>query len=160
MRLNLTNVTHILWEELAADSGPIQMKTCPFHHTLSPPCADPPACLGPRLSGFRETSQAWTRGAPSGWPCSCAMLPNTQLATLVVMSRWPTSWPRGCWPTRVPSEALGCPPHRTCTSQRWGSEWAGKVGWEEVMVSEPAPGNLRAQWGALPSLLLGSSQQA
>ena len=39
MRLNLPNVTHILWEELAADSGPNQMKTCPFHHTLSPPCA-------------------------------------------------------------------------------------------------------------------------
>lgn len=33
-------------------------------------------------------------------------------------------------------------------------------GWEEVMVSELAPGNLGAEWGALPSLLLGSSRPA
>lgn len=39
MRPNLPNVTHILWEELEAECGPIQMKMCPFHLTLSPPCA-------------------------------------------------------------------------------------------------------------------------
>ena len=39
MRLNLPNVMHILWEELKAECGPIQMKMCPFHLTLSPPCA-------------------------------------------------------------------------------------------------------------------------
>lgn len=32
-------MSYILWEELEAESGPIQMKMCPFHHTLSPLCA-------------------------------------------------------------------------------------------------------------------------
>lgn len=116
---------------------------CPLGTSLPPSCADPlpspPFWFRPRLSGCSEMSQAWTPGAPSGWPCFCAMPPSTRLATLAVMSRWPTSWPHGCWPTRAPSGASGCRPHRTCTSLRWGSEGAGVPHSEEGSLSESAP---------------------